>query len=119
MLELAEVYNITKNYLKAIEICEEVNAIRPDEKIAFNNLFFAHDRLENYEIALELLRKYIKIYSFHKIEDLEYLIYTNLLKMYFINNKREIAVEVCIPDEYPSIIFDINFSIAFQFSKIC
>ena len=118
LLELAEAYNITKNYPKAIIACEEVNEIRPNEKIAFNNLFYAHDRLENYEIALELLKKYIKIYSFRKIEDLEYLIYTDLLKMYFISNKREIAVELCIPNEYTSIIFDINFSIAFQFSKL-
>lgn len=118
LTQLAEAYNLTGQYKKAIPLCEEILKLKRDYKPALNNLFFAYDRLESFDQVLSIFKGYLEEFNLVKKEKLQGLSFSTSLKNYFKDNKDEPYLEIHLPPHYPSEVIDINFSTSFHFSKI-
>ncbi|MFX1500397.1 MAG: tetratricopeptide repeat protein [Promethearchaeota archaeon] len=118
LTQLAEAYNLTSQYKKAVSICKEILKLEQDYRPALNNLFFAYDRLEDFNQVLKIFDSYLRKFKLEKKKELQDLSFSLLLKNYFKDNKTEPFLEIYLPPHYPSNVIDINFSTAFHFSKI-
>ncbi len=118
LIQLAEAYNLTGQYKKAVLLCKEILKLKRDYKPALNNLFFAYDRLESFDQALKIFKRYLEEFNLEKKEELQRLSFSIYLKNYFKDNKDEPFLEIHLPPHYPSKVIDINFSTSFHFSKI-
>jgi len=117
--QLAEKYNLTGQYKRAIEICDKILEDRKKFKPAYNNLFYAYDMLEDFDNGLEVLQIYLK--SFHLVEDPELHAYSYSLwaELYYKNKIEDWPIYVnSLPFKKPSDVIDINFSTSFTISRI-
>lgn len=116
--QLAETHNLLGQYSKAIRSCNEILKLNQNDKSALNNLFFAIDRIENFDQALSILKNYLELFPLNKNKKFQQLSYISGLKDYFKKGKEIPFLEPNLPSHYPSIVIDINFNTTFRFSKI-
>lgn len=113
--QLTEAYNLLGQYNKAIRSCNEILERDLNNKVALNNLFFAVDRLENFERALNILKSYLEMFPLSKNKKFQQL---PGLRDYFKGGENTPFFEIYLPLNYPSIIIDLNYNTSFQFSKV-
>ncbi len=118
LTQLAESCNLIDQYNKAITICKKVLDLNQNNRAALNNLFYAYDRLEDFDQAINILKSYLEVFPVDKNKKYQYLSYSKIFKNVFKNNQVEPFIEIHLPSNYPSKVIDINFSTKFHFSKI-
>ena len=117
--QLAEKYNLTGQYKKAIESCDKILKDGIKYKPAYNNLFYAYDLLEDFDNVLKVLKNYLE--SFHLVKEPELQIHSfSLWAERYFKEKREILplYALSLPFSRPLEVIDINFSTSFHFSRI-
>lgn len=117
--QLAEAYNLTGKYKKAIESSSKILKDGKRYKPAYNNLFYAYDMLEDFDNALEVLKNYLESFLLVKRPELQKYSYS-LWASHFFKENREVPpfYTSSLPFSKPSVVIDINFSTCFHFSKI-
>ena len=117
--QLAENYNFTNQHQKAIEYCDKILTLEENNKLAYNNIFYAYDRMEDFDRALEFLNIYLKKYPLIKDPNLERYLYSKVTEGYFKKNVGNLPLNIVfMPFNKSSQVIDNNFSSAFVFSKI-
>ncbi|MBY8983602.1 MAG: tetratricopeptide repeat protein [Candidatus Lokiarchaeota archaeon] len=116
--QLMEAYNLIGQHKKAINIGKEILDLNQSYRPALNNIFYAYDRLENFDQALIILKKYIETFPLYKNKKMEQLSFSLILYNHFKENKSEPMLEIYLPPNYPSEIIDLNFGSSFHCSKI-
>ena len=117
--QLAEVYNLTLKYNKAIEISNKILKLEGKNKSASNNLFYAYDMSEDFESTLKVLERYLRDFQLEKRRELKIFGFSRVAERYF-KKKRVVSYVIAskMPFDRPSEVIDINFSTFFHFSKI-
>lgn len=118
LTQLAEAYNLIDQYKKAMTICKKVLDLNQNNRTALNNLFYAYDRLEDFDQAINILKSYLEVFPVNKNKKYQFLSYSLTFKNYFKENQDKPFLSIYLPSNYPSKVIDINFSMAFHFSKI-
>lgn len=117
--QLAEGYNLTGQYKKAIETCVIVLKDGKKFKPAYDNLFYAYDLLEDFDNALDILKIYLESFPLVRYPELQIHSYSLWASCYFKENREVLPIYACnLPFNKPSEVIDINFSTCFHFSKI-
>ena len=117
--QLVELYNLTHQYHKAIDLGNKILKIEEKNKIASNNLFYAYDLVEDFESVLEILKRYLRDFQLEKRPELQIFAYAAAAERVF-KKKRKISYLLLnkMPFNRPSEVIDINFNTLFTFSRI-
>lgn len=119
LCQLTEWYNIKDQYQKALGYCDKILKLDDNNKLAYNNIFYAYDMLEDFDNALKVLNIYLTKFPLVKEPRFEGHSHSILTERYY---KKKISnfpyYTIYLPFKKPSQVIDNNFSTAFSFSKI-
>ena len=117
--QLAEKYNLSGQYKRAIGYCDKILKDGKKFKPAYNNLFYAYDMLEEFDNGLKVLKIYLN--SFHLVvnPELHAYSYSVWAERYYKKKIKDLPLYLNnLPFNKPSDVIDINFSTSFTFSRI-
>ena len=117
--QLAEKYNLLGQYKNAIKICNQILKNDMKHKIAYNNLFYAYDLLDDFDNVMKVLKNYLEHFDLVKEPELIKFSYTEWAKNYYKLRRNEPRFVVSkMPLNRSSGVIDLNFSTSFHFSRI-